>query len=64
LVNAKSKKKTRTTREEEQASTKLANGMGGVTNENGLEGWKMQKHMQASVEDGALILYNVNEEQV
>jgi len=38
--------------------------MGGVTNEKGLEGWKMQKHMQASVEDGALILCNVNEEQV
>jgi hypothetical protein len=44
LVNARLKK-TRTTREEEQASTKLANGMGGVTNEKVLEGWKMQKHM-------------------
>jgi hypothetical protein len=36
-----SRKKARTTREKEQASTKLANGMGGVTNEEGLEGWKM-----------------------
>jgi hypothetical protein len=33
-------------------------------NEGGLEGWKMQKHMQANVEDGALALCNVNEEQV
>jgi len=38
--------------------------MGGVTNEKGLEGRNMQKHMQMSVEDGALILCNVNEEQM
>jgi len=63
LVNAKSKK-TRTTREKEQASTKLANGMGGVTNEKGLKRWKMQKHMQANVKDGALTLCNVNEKQM
>jgi hypothetical protein len=48
----------------EQASTKLANGMGGVMNEGGLEGWKMQKHVQASVEDGALVQSNVNEEKM
>jgi hypothetical protein len=30
----------------------------------GLEGWKMQKHVQMSVEDGALAQCNVNEEQV
>jgi len=35
-------------------STKLANGMGGVMNEGGLEGWKMQKHVQTNVEDCAL----------
>jgi hypothetical protein len=50
--------------EEEQASTKLVDGMGGVMNEGGLERWKMQKHMQTNVEDGALALCNVNEEQV
>ncbi len=33
-------------------------------NEGGLEGWKMLKHVQANVEDGALALCNVNEEQV
>ncbi len=33
-------------------------------NQRGLEGWKMQRHMQVSVEDGALVLCNVNEEQV
>jgi hypothetical protein len=38
-------KKTRIARKEEQASTKLANGMGGVMNEGGLEGWNIQKHM-------------------
>jgi hypothetical protein len=47
-------KKTRIVGEEEQASTKLTDGMGGVMSERGLEGWKMQKHMQVSVEDGAL----------
>jgi hypothetical protein len=57
-------KKTRTIGEEEQASTKLVDGMGGVMNEKGFEKWKMQKHMQANVEDGALALCNVNEEQV
>jgi hypothetical protein len=35
-----------------------------VMNEGGLEGWKMQKHMQANVEDGALAPCNINEEQV
>jgi uncharacterized ParB-like nuclease family protein len=38
--------------------------MGGVMNERGLEAWKMQKHMEVSVEDGALAQCNVNEEQV
>jgi hypothetical protein len=38
--------------------------MGGVMNEGGLEGWKMQKHVQVNVEDGALALCNVNEEQM
>jgi len=57
-------KKTRIARKEEQASTKLANGMGGVMNEGGLEGWNIQKHMQESVEDGALAPCNVNEEQM
>jgi len=38
--------------------------MGGVMNERGLEGWKMQKHVQVIVEDGALTPCNVNEEQV
>ncbi len=33
-------------------------------NEGGLEGWKMHKHVQMSVENGALIPCNVNEEQV
>jgi hypothetical protein len=56
-------KKTRTIGKEEQASTKLANGMGGVMSEGSLEGWKMQKHVQANVEDGALAQCNVNEEQ-
>ncbi len=42
----------------------MVDGMGGVMNEGGLEGWKMQKHMQVNVEDGALALCNVNEEQV
>ncbi len=55
-------KKKRTTKEEEWASTKLANGMGVVMNEKGLEGWKMQKHVQVSVD--ALAACNVNEEQV
>ncbi len=32
--------------------------------EGSLEPWKMQNHMQASVEDGALAQCNVNEEQV
>ncbi len=32
--------------------------------EEGLKGWKMQKHMQTNVEDGALTLCNVNGEQV
>jgi hypothetical protein len=59
-----SRKKARIVRKEEQASTKLVDGMGSVTSEEGLEGWKMQKHMQANVEDGALTLCNVNEEQV
>jgi hypothetical protein len=34
-------KQERIAREEEQASTKLADGMGSVMNEGGLEGWKM-----------------------
>jgi hypothetical protein len=38
--------------------------MGGVMSEGGLEGWKMQKHLQVNVEYGALVLCNVNEEQV
>jgi hypothetical protein len=50
--------------EEEHPSTKLADGMGGVMNEGGLEGWKLQKHMQVNVEDGALDQCSVNEEQV
>jgi hypothetical protein len=33
-------------------------------NEGSLKGWKMQKHVQANVEDGALVSCNVNEEQV
>jgi hypothetical protein len=56
--------KKRIVGKEEQDSTKLVDGMGGVINEGGLEGWKMQKHMQTNVEDGALALCNVNEEQV
>jgi len=63
LVDVNLKKK-RITGEEEEASIILANGMGGVMNEGGLEGWKMLKHVQANVEDGALALCNVNEEQV
>jgi hypothetical protein len=38
--------------------------MGGFMSEGGLEGWKMQKHVQVSVEDGALAQCNVNDEQV
>jgi hypothetical protein len=38
--------------------------MGGVTKEEGLEVWKMQKHVHLNVEDGALVPCNVNEEQV
>jgi hypothetical protein len=57
-------KKTRITKEEEQNSTKLADGIRGVMNEGGLEGWKMQKHVQESVEDDALAPCNVNEEQM
>jgi hypothetical protein len=33
-------------------------------NEGNLEGWKTQKHVQESVEDGALVPCNVNEEQM
>jgi hypothetical protein len=44
FVDANSKK-TNIVGEEEQTSTKLANGMGVVMNERGLEGWKMQKHL-------------------
>jgi hypothetical protein len=55
------RKKTRIVEEEEQASTKLANGMGGVMNERGLEGRKMQK---MNVDDGALAHCNVNEKQM
>jgi hypothetical protein len=58
------RKKAKIVGEEEQASTKLANGMRGVMSEEGLEGWKMQKHVQESVENGALAQCNVNEEQV
>jgi hypothetical protein len=57
-------KKTKTVGEEEQVSTKLANGMGGFMNEGSLEGWKMQKHVQTNVEDGALVSCNVYEEQM
>jgi hypothetical protein len=57
-------KKTRITGEEEQASTKLVDGMGGVMSERGLEGWKMQKHKQMNVENGLLAQCNVNEVQV
>jgi hypothetical protein len=39
------RKKTRIAREKEQASIKLADGVGRVMNERGLEGWKMQKHV-------------------
>jgi hypothetical protein len=35
-----------------------------VMNERGLEGWKMQRHVQVNVENGALAPCNVNEEQV
>jgi hypothetical protein len=35
------RKKVRTIREEEQASTKLVDGMRNVMNEGGLQGWKM-----------------------
>jgi hypothetical protein len=38
--------------------------MRGVISEGGLNGLKMQKQMQAIVEDGALVPCNVNEEQV
>ncbi len=33
-------------------------------NEGGLEGWKMQKHVETNAKDGALVLCNVNEKQV
>jgi hypothetical protein len=46
--------RTRTVKKEDHASTKLVDGMGSVMSEGGLEGWKMQKHVQTSVEDGAL----------
>jgi hypothetical protein len=36
-------KKTRTIGKEENVSTKLVDGMGGVMSEGGSEGWKMQK---------------------
>jgi hypothetical protein len=58
------RKNTRNAREEKQASTKLVDGMGGVMSEGGLKGWNMQKHVQASVEDGALVQCNVNEKQL
>ncbi len=48
LVNENLKKKG-TVGEEEQTSTKLADGMGSVMSEGGLEAWKMQKHMQMKV---------------
>jgi len=38
--------------------------MGGVVSEGGLEGWKMQKHVQANVEDRALVQCNVSEKQM
>jgi hypothetical protein len=38
--------------------------MGVVMSEVGLEGGNMQEHMQVNVEDNALVLCNVNEEQV
>jgi hypothetical protein len=60
----KTPKKKSSVGEKEHASSKLTDGMGGVMSERGLEAWKMQKHMQASVEDGALAQCNVNEEQV
>ncbi len=53
-------KKTRIAGEKEQTSTKLVDGMGNVMNEGGLEGWKMQKHVQEIVEDGALAPCNIN----
>jgi hypothetical protein len=40
LVDANSKK-TKIAEEKEQASIKLADGMGGVMSEGSLEGWKM-----------------------
>jgi len=58
------RKEAMTIKEKDQASTKLVNGMGGVMNEGGLEGWKMEKHVQASVENGALAQCNVNEEKM
>jgi hypothetical protein len=42
LVDA-NPQKTRIIGKEEHVSTKLVNGMRGVMNEGGLEGWKMQK---------------------
>jgi len=33
----------------------LVDGMGSVMNEGAFEGWKMQKHVQMNVEDGALV---------
>jgi hypothetical protein len=56
-------KKTRIGGEEQQTTTNLVDGMGGVMDERNLEGRKMQQ-VQASVEDGVLVLCNVNEEQV
>jgi len=41
----KPKKKQGLLKKEEQASIKLANCMGGVRSEGGLEGWKIQKHV-------------------
>jgi hypothetical protein len=60
----KFKKKQGLLENKKHSSTKLVDGMGGVMSERGLEGWKMQKHVQANVEDGALAPCNVNEEQV
>lgn len=56
-------KKTRIGGEEQQATTKLVDGMGNVMDEGDLEGEKMQQ-VQARVEDDALAPCNVKEEQV
>ncbi len=64
LVDANSKKKQGLLENTKHSSTKLIDGMGGVMSERDLEEWKMQKHMQANVEDGGLAPCNVNEEQV